>query len=229
MEEFNSVSACTVSGDYIIYKTTNMINDMIYVGQHYQKTSAFDGYLGSGLLIKRAIKKNGKENFIRETIEYCTSADLDKRETYWIAELSATNKKIGYNLAVGGLGSRGHKVSEEGKRRISKANTGRIVSKELRRKFSIKFRGEKNPNYGRTWSTEQKQKGRERKIGMYIGLNNPNNKYEYILENNKNFWDTFTIKQRDQIKTYFLRANRKQYTDTIVYKGITITRKLKGE
>ena len=41
----------------IIYKTLNLINLKLYIGQH--KTSADDGYLGSGLLITRAINKYG--------------------------------------------------------------------------------------------------------------------------------------------------------------------------
>lgn len=64
MNENNSVSACTVSDNYIIYKTTNLVNGKFYVGQHYQKSSEFDGYLGSGIKILNAIKKYGKENFI---------------------------------------------------------------------------------------------------------------------------------------------------------------------
>jgi hypothetical protein len=40
---------------YIIYKTTNLVNDKIYVGQHY--TSANDGYLGSGKILDKSIKK----------------------------------------------------------------------------------------------------------------------------------------------------------------------------
>jgi hypothetical protein len=62
----------------IIYKTTNLVNGKIYVGQHY--TSADDGYLGSGLKIIRAIKKYGKENFFRETIEFCTSDNVNEKE-----------------------------------------------------------------------------------------------------------------------------------------------------
>jgi len=41
-----------------IYKTTNMINGKIYIGQH--KSNNFDlNYIGSGINIKRAIKKFG--------------------------------------------------------------------------------------------------------------------------------------------------------------------------
>lgn len=86
----------------IIYKTTNQVNGKIYVGQHF--TSADDGYLGSGKILKQAIKKYGKENFVRESIEFCNPDTLDEREVYWIDALSATNTEIGYNISLGGNG-----------------------------------------------------------------------------------------------------------------------------
>jgi hypothetical protein len=56
---------------YIVYKTTNLVNGKFYIGVHKQDfflPIIFDGYLGSGLMLKRAIKKYGEENFIRETL-----------------------------------------------------------------------------------------------------------------------------------------------------------------
>lgn len=50
----------------IIYKTTNIINNKIYISVHNNTNPK---YLGSDEKLKRAIKKYGKENFIRETIE----------------------------------------------------------------------------------------------------------------------------------------------------------------
>jgi len=87
---------------YIIYKTTNLITNKIYVGQHC--SSADDGYLGSGIILKRSVDKYGKENFIREILDYCTSGDVNEKEIVWIAELSATDKSIGYNINPGGGG-----------------------------------------------------------------------------------------------------------------------------
>jgi len=84
----------------IIYKTTNLINGKYYIGQHY--TSADDGYFGSGKIIELSIKKHGKENFKREILEHCTSINVNEREIFWIAELSATDKNIGYNITNGG-------------------------------------------------------------------------------------------------------------------------------
>ena len=52
----------------IIYLTTNLINGKKYVGLDMNNDK---NYLGSGVHIKRAIKKYGKENFIKEILEVC--------------------------------------------------------------------------------------------------------------------------------------------------------------
>lgn len=110
---------------YFIYKTTNLVNGKIYIGQHKQETSIFDGYIGSGKYFKIAVKKYGKSNFIRETLEYCTKDNVDEKEIHWIKTLRATDKTIGYNLTKGGEGVRtGYKSSEETKLKISKALKG---------------------------------------------------------------------------------------------------------
>ena len=89
----------------IIYKTINLINNKFYVGKHTQDEIEFDGYLGSGLLIMKAIEKYGKENFIRETLEETHTEEIAfEREIYWIDCLSASDLSIGYNLTKGGEG-----------------------------------------------------------------------------------------------------------------------------
>ena len=81
----------------IIYKTTNLINGNFYIGQDSKNNP---NYLGSGLLLNKAIEKYGRENFIKETIQLCnTKEELNTQEIYWISEL----KPI-YNIAKGGGG-----------------------------------------------------------------------------------------------------------------------------
>ncbi|NDA84233.1 MAG: hypothetical protein EBX94_00365, partial [Burkholderiaceae bacterium] len=42
----------------------------------------------SGVIEQIAVKKYGRENFLKETLQVCTSKeDLDVRESYWISEL----------------------------------------------------------------------------------------------------------------------------------------------
>jgi group I intron endonuclease len=84
----------------IIYKTTNLINGKIYVGQDRHNNPM---YFGSGTLIKNAIKKYGVNNFKKEVLEVCDSYDkMNEREIHWINELKSNDLTIGYNLRKGG-------------------------------------------------------------------------------------------------------------------------------
>lgn len=84
----------------VIYKTTNTLNGKTYIGQDSNNNP---NYYGSGLKIKRAIKKYGKENFKKEILEECDNiTQLNSREIYWIAKLNTTDRKTGYNISIGG-------------------------------------------------------------------------------------------------------------------------------
>ena len=48
-----------------IYKTTNKINQKIYIGKH-QSSEYDDKYFGSGKILRRAIEKYGLNNFTNE-------------------------------------------------------------------------------------------------------------------------------------------------------------------
>ena len=61
-----------------IYLTTNLVNDMKYIGQ--RKYGQPEPYLGSGVYLKRAIKKYGQINFIwnlRILCGYCHFVDWE--------------------------------------------------------------------------------------------------------------------------------------------------------
>lgn len=108
-----------------IYKTTNLVNNKIYIGQ--KKASKFLGtsYLGSGVVLRKAFRKYGYNAFIVELIEICdTKEELNIREKYWINKFNSKNIYIGYNIADGGEGNNGggfknHKHSISSKQKIS--------------------------------------------------------------------------------------------------------------
>ena len=87
-----------------VYKFTNKITGKIYVGKREKPT--FDKhYWGSGTYWTNSLNKHGKENILREVLEWCDSRDsLNEAEKKWIAELDATNRDVGYNIASGGGG-----------------------------------------------------------------------------------------------------------------------------
>lgn len=88
-----------------IYKTTNLVNGKIYIGQKKSKTFLNNKYLGSGKYLWCAINKYGIENFKVELIDCAYSKqDLDKLEVFYINKYNSTNSAIGYNIALGAVG-----------------------------------------------------------------------------------------------------------------------------
>lgn len=86
-----------------IYKTTNLINGLIYIGQH--KATKFEPtkYIGSGRHLKAAIKEFGKENFICEFLDAAeTLEELNDKEDYWVNFYNSRDPRIGYNVKKGG-------------------------------------------------------------------------------------------------------------------------------
>ena len=192
---------------FIIYKTTNLINNKIYVGQHC--TSEEDGYLGSGKVIKLAIKKYGRQNFVRETIEFCTSANVDDKEVYWVDKLDATNPEVGYNLENGGNGKGKH--TEKWKKMISLLLSGqnnpfygKKHSKKTKKYLSSIRKGtrlgEENSFYGKTHSKKSKQligqSSKQRTKYIYFFISPDGQKYDNVT-NLQDFCNQFGWKQNN--------------------------------
>lgn len=101
---------------HIVYLTTNIINQKIYIGVH-STWNLNDGYLGSGSGIKNAIKRYSKENFTRDILYYClTREDAFEIEGY-IVNRNFIRRKNVYNNCIGGIGY--YIYSEEIKKKMS--------------------------------------------------------------------------------------------------------------
>ena len=131
----------------IVYKTTNLINSMSYIGK--DSKNKLD-YLGSGIYLNRAIKKYGKNNFQKETVAWCDTKDkLDFLEKFFIGFFK-TRAPNGYNLTDGGDGLLN--PSEDVRKRIGLANAKRA--------------GSKHPLFGKHHTEETKRKMRESHKGF---------------------------------------------------------------
>lgn len=148
----------------IIYKITNLINNKIYIGQDIKNNPK---YFGSGISIKLAIKKYGKENFKKETLEICSDEkQMDEREIHWIKELNSTNRKIGYNICEGGRTFRsmkgennpmfGKKLSKETIEKIKEKRKLQKMSDEQKDKQRERWKGDGNPGKNKSKETIEK-------------------------------------------------------------------------
>jgi hypothetical protein len=90
--------------NYIVYQTTNVINDRIYVGIHKQFADQFDGYLGSGILLARAVEKYGRDNFVRITLHECDTWDEARAVERQLVDVNFVSRDDTYNIAIGGQG-----------------------------------------------------------------------------------------------------------------------------
>ena len=86
---------------YYIYKITNVNTGQFYVGSHATNLMD-DNYFGSGIYLKRAIKKHGKSNFTKEIIKMCNS--YEDMIFYENCELEKIKYDKVYNLKFCAMG-----------------------------------------------------------------------------------------------------------------------------
>ena len=132
---------------------TNLINQKKYIGKHKSK-SFDDNYFGSGVLIQKAIKRYGLENFEKTILATANSSDeLDALEEYYIQLHNAVVDENFYNLSIGGKG--GWDYINSHRNELGVGMTGKHHSEETRQRIS-------QAKFGNTHHTEEtKQKLRE--------------------------------------------------------------------
>jgi hypothetical protein len=89
---------------HILYKTTCKVTEKFYIGVH-STDNVEDGYLGSGVIIAKSLKKYGKENHNREILEVFNSREeLLTREAEIVNEELLQNP-LCMNIHLGGMGN----------------------------------------------------------------------------------------------------------------------------
>lgn len=133
-----------------IYITTNLLNGMRYLGQKSFSQDNWKTYLGSGVAFTNALKKYGKENFKKNIILICDSAEeLNQAEYELSVFFDVVESEDWYNLVLGGGTSRGWHPSEETKRKIGEKTKERLSDKTNHPLYGKKhLQGEANPMYG---------------------------------------------------------------------------------
>ena len=144
----------TKQTSYIIYRTTCLLNNKIYIGKH--KTSDLeDSYLGSGKMLRRAIKKHGIENFKKEILfVFDSEEEMNAKEAELVTEEFCSRDDT-YNLCPGGKGGWGYVNGEDNlrieKNRKAAATTNR-KDLEIRKSWGRKGIQSMIEKYGKTFS-----------------------------------------------------------------------------
>jgi hypothetical protein len=169
---------------HYIYKTTCNITKRFYIGVH--STSILeDGYLGSGTVLRRSIRKYGAENHTKEILEYLPSRDELMQREKEIVNLVLLEDFNCMNLQPGGGGGRkpGFFLSDETKKKLSAAATGRIFTDDEKKKMSESAKKPKSEEHRNNISNSMKGIKRSEEF-----KENLRNKYKNKKRNKDGTW-----------------------------------------
>jgi len=215
---------------HFLYKTTNNTNGKHYVGVHSSKIDpmvSFDGYLGSGHTLKKAVKKYGKESFCREVMVMCDSAEY----AYLLEERFVNDDfikdKNNYNIVVGGKGGyigSDFYNNEENKKKASER------AKKQNKQFIIDHGEEAMVERMKYVSSRNTEESRKRAIEAYKKrYDDPEfvaKKKESAIKGwKKDNSDERRIQVSEQSKSYWANLSKEEYDEICakrkkLYKGM---------
>lgn len=163
---------------HYIYKTTCIITNRFYIGMH-STDNLEDGYIGSGKRLWHSINKHGKDNHIKEILEFLPDRESLKAREREIVNQEMLNEELCMNLKLGGEGGNtsidGTPIGGD---KFKAANVywnlpenrekNRLRASETLKKLWLtpEYRNKKlsaiNPFSGKTHSEASKQKMREK-------------------------------------------------------------------
>lgn len=183
---------------HYIYKTTCLINQKVYIGQHKSNIEPInDRYIGSGVDFSRDLKEFRRKSFSFEILEYVSRETLSEREKYWVSFYSANNPLVGYNKTSGGNSNYEYtpEVCKKIKEKVLKyhqdnPNAGKKQGQSTR-EFYIK-----NP--------EAREEARQRTIKQF---STPESHIKHSQSQKKRFEDPRERKKSSQAKKKHLEEN----------------------
>ena len=158
---------------YYIYLTTNLVNNKKYIGKHYGELN--DEYIGSGLILQRAVEKYGKENFVKQILYISSNNEENNlKEKEFIKKYNATQSQQFYNIAQGGDG--GNLIA------------GYTPEQRLAysKKKSEETKGEKNGMYGKHHTEKTKEKIRQNRDTSYMQTEEYRKNMSIVVSGEKN-------------------------------------------
>lgn len=170
-----------------IYKIKNKINNKIYIGQSTKNANESKTYFGSGILIEKAIKKYGIENFEKTILLECSDkTELNEKEKYYI--LKYKSNIIGYNISDGGNGG----------------NLGNVVNKKISNTIKNMWKDgyyddvdwTLRENYSPSTETIEKiSKSQSGELGYWYGKKLTSEHKEKIKINTKKAYERYDVRQ----------------------------------
>ncbi|QQO96585.1 SegB-like homing endonuclease [Acinetobacter phage Mokit] len=126
---------------YYTYKITNTVNGHFYIGAH--KTSNLnDGYMGSGTVLKKALKKYGQDKFKKEIIKFHPDQNSMYEHEKELVDADLVLDKNSYNIKLGGQGGFDY---------VNATNTEEFILKRNKKASAIFQEKLKNPEFYEFW------------------------------------------------------------------------------
>lgn len=207
--------------EYYIYEIKNTLNDKYYIGQSSKCDERnLKEYFGSGLYIKRAINKYGKENFIKTVLiqGMYKKSEIDKLEKFYIKKYREEGKAL-YNIADGGQGGDlGPEVNK-----LHKGDLNSSKRPEVRKKMSESRKGKPCPWLAHPRSEEEKRKISEgtkkamQKVDMKEVAKRTNRNTEAVKEGRKKVSETLKKFYKDHPERKIIMGERRKGKNNPMY------------
>lgn len=156
---------------HYFYKITNNLNGNYYYGIH-STDDLEDGYMGSGIKIRRSIANHGVENFTKEILKYFNTREEASLYESRVVNVTVLEDSKCYNLRTGGDVARlpGGRIAEESVQKAKQTRKEKMADPEYRQalhdKRSKALKGKPKPaGFG-----EKISKANTGKVGAMRGI-----------------------------------------------------------